>query len=80
MSTATESLTATALTFLATAEITIGALAVMTDYAGREIGVRVTHIHEDGSVTGRHCGLTPTAPYQIGDMVSRDRKHVRPAF
>jgi hypothetical protein len=73
-------MTAAALSFIPTREITIGALAVMTDYAGREIGVRVTHIHEDGSVTGRHCGLAATAPYQIGDAISRDRKHVRPAF
>ena len=75
-----ETLTAATMAFIPTREIAIGDLAVMTDYAGREIGVRVTHIHEDGSVTGRHCGLAAPAPYQIGDAITRDRKWVRPAL
>lgn len=61
-------------------DLAIGDLVVMTDYAGREIGARVTHLHEDGSVTGRHCGLAPQAPYKIGDAITRDRRWVRPAL
>ena len=63
-----------------TRTLNVGALAVMTDYAGRQIGVRVTHIHEDGTITGRHNGLSAVAPYRIGDIISRDQKYVHPAF
>ena len=66
--------------FATPAPLAIGDLIVMIDYAGRELGAKVFHIHPDGSITGKLCGLSVPAPYKIGDRITRDAEYVSKAI
>lgn len=59
--------------FVVERDIEVGDLCVFIDYAGREIGARVTHVMGD-TVVGKVCGLNVSRPYTIGMQIARDRK------
>ncbi len=57
----------------------VGDLAVFTDYRGRHVGARVTHILGE-TIVGKCVGLgTQHGVYAIGDLISRDACDVKRA-
>jgi hypothetical protein len=59
--------------------LTVGCLAVFTDYKGRQIGCTVQRL-DAGMVWCKVAGLSDQPPYRIGDIIVRDLCHVQRAI
>lgn len=67
-------------------DLEVSDLAVFTDYAGREVGCRVTRIWAAGVISTfaqvevRICGLAVVKPYSLGEVYVVDADKVRRAI